>query len=392
MAAQRLLVDIHTHVYLPRYAAFLRSRNSVPRIFTRTSPESGKPEERLLILDDEPSSGRPIGSQYWERDEKLKFMDRHAIDVSVVSSANPWLDFLPASTAHTLAAELNDDLETYCSTGPSLATNLKRLYGFGLLPLVPQATTESLVSTVEQVASLPHLKGVIMGTRGLGKGLDDEALDPVWAALEKVGLVVFLHPHYGVDKTAWGEKANGHVLPLALGFPFETTIATTRLILSGVLDRYPNLRVLLAHSGGALPQLSSRLASCIAHDPLVASRLQHDARYYLGKLYFDAVAYGSEELGFVSDAIGRAEKYVSTGVSAAASSAKGTDGAAKRKAGAQRMLFGTDHPFFPPLSETEKWKSVVENLEAIDGVSGWGDADKDAVRGGSAFALFNLGS
>ena len=63
MAAQRLLVDIHTHVYLPRYAAFLRSRSAVPRIFTRTSPESGKPEERLLILDDEPASGRPIGSQ-----------------------------------------------------------------------------------------------------------------------------------------------------------------------------------------------------------------------------------------------------------------------------------------------------------------------------------------
>ena len=63
MSAQRLLVDIHTHVYLPRYAAFLRSRNAVPRIFTRTSPESGKPEERLLILDDEPSTGRPIGAQ-----------------------------------------------------------------------------------------------------------------------------------------------------------------------------------------------------------------------------------------------------------------------------------------------------------------------------------------
>ncbi len=62
MCAQRLLVDIHTHVYLPRYAAFLRSRTSVPRIFTRNSLE-GKSEERLLILDDEPSGGRPVGAQ-----------------------------------------------------------------------------------------------------------------------------------------------------------------------------------------------------------------------------------------------------------------------------------------------------------------------------------------
>ena len=157
-----------------------------------------------------------------------------------------------------------------------------------------------------------------------------------------------------------------------------------------MLDRYPALRVLLAHSGGARPQLSSRLASCIAHDPLVAARLQHDARYYLGRLYFDAVAYGSEELGFVSDAIGRAEKYASAGASAASSSAKGTDGTAKRRAGARRMLFGTDHPFFPPLSATDLWKSVLDNLDAIEGVQGWDDAAKDGVRGMNALELFDL--
>ena len=62
-----------------------------------------------------------------------------------------------------------------------------------------------------------------MGTKGIGNGLDDEALEPVWEAIAKAGLVVFLHPHYGVDSSAWGGKDNGHVLPLALGFPFETT-------------------------------------------------------------------------------------------------------------------------------------------------------------------------
>lgn len=69
-----------------------------------------------------------------------------------------------------------------------------------------------------------------MGTQGVGKGLDDEALDPVWEAIEKAGLVVFLHPHYGVDGKAWGGKDNGHVLPLALGFPFETTIVSRPML------------------------------------------------------------------------------------------------------------------------------------------------------------------
>ena len=62
MVARKLLVDIHTHVYLPRYAAFLRSRTNVPRIFTRTN-DAGEQEERLLILENEPSVGRPIGAQ-----------------------------------------------------------------------------------------------------------------------------------------------------------------------------------------------------------------------------------------------------------------------------------------------------------------------------------------
>jgi predicted TIM-barrel fold metal-dependent hydrolase len=54
------------------------------------------------------------------------------------------------------------------------------------------------------------------------------------------------------------------------------------------------------------------------------------------------------------------------------------------------MLFGTDHPFFPPLGETGKWRSVVENLEAIEEVSGWSEEDKEGVRGQNALRLFGL--
>ena len=105
--------------------------------------------------------------------------------------------------------------------------------------------------------------------------------------------------------------------------------------------------------------------------------MKHDARYYLGKLYFYAVAYGSEDLGFVSDVIARSERY--------------TGGTAKdRSTGSKRMLFGTDHPFFPPLAESDKWASVVENLEAIDNVDGWTEEAKAGVKGGNALEIFGL--
>ena len=177
-------------------------------------------------------------------------MDQHGIDISVVrcacakvqlpfncvlklfqSSANPWLDFLSESNARSLAETLNEDIEKYCEASPNLkGTSLKRIYGFGLLPLVPSVSTQAVVDTVEQVAKLPHLKGIIMGTKGVGKGLDDTDLEPVWEALERHQLVVFLHPHYGVGKSEWGPRENGHVLPLALGFPMETTIVSKTIV------------------------------------------------------------------------------------------------------------------------------------------------------------------
>jgi len=146
------------------------------------------------------------------------------------SSANPWLDFLPFTEAQTLARQLNEDLESYCATGPSVpsARGLKRFYGFGILPVVVGAPAESLPEEVSRLATKhPHVRGVIMSTQGIGLGLDDPALEPLWAALAESGLVIFLHPHYGVGGDAWGPRDNGHVLSLALGFPFETTTVST---------------------------------------------------------------------------------------------------------------------------------------------------------------------
>ena len=66
-AARKLLVDIHTHLYLPRYYALLKSRTSVP--FIRSIIPT---DERLLILDHEPSGGRPVNSQYWDKERMIR--------------------------------------------------------------------------------------------------------------------------------------------------------------------------------------------------------------------------------------------------------------------------------------------------------------------------------
>ena len=109
----------------------------------------------------------------------------------------------------------------------------------------------------------------------------------------------------------YGPRSNdyGHVLPLALGFPLETTIAVTRMLLSGVFDRFPKLKILIAHSGGTLPFLAGRIESCIAHDAHLKKEKKLEHRRELwdilkNNIYLDAVIYADVGLKAAVDASG----------------------------------------------------------------------------------------
>ena len=322
-------VNVHSHMYPGRYVALLRARGTVPRIVTRDG------QNRMLILpgedaDSSTSAGRPIGSEYWDRARKVAFMDRHGIAVSVVSPANPWLDFLPGAEAGPVATEINQDIETLCAGSGG------RLYGLGLLPTQEPVAAAAELSRIDR---LPHLRGAIIGTTGAGRGLDDPALDAVWAAAEGCGLMIFVHPHYGLGNEALG--GYGHAMPLALGFPFETTAAVARLILCGVFDRFPGLRLMVAHAGGVLPYLAARLDACVVGDAHSPVRLRHPPSSYLRRMYFDAIGYQTPVLALLISLVG-----------------------------AERIMFGTDHPFFPPHVsnaelDTTDWHSPMAQRAAL---------------------------
>ena len=334
-------VDVHTHMYLPRYMEMLRERSAVPRVAPGATVDA---PERLVILpgeDEEESTaaGRPIGAEYFDVSVKLRFMDRHGIAASVVSLANPWLDFLPAGEASRLASLLNDDLQEMCNASRG------RLYGFGTVAAHDPAHA---AREVERIAKeLPSLKGIVLGTSGAGRGLDDPSLGELYAACEAAGAMVFVHPHYGVGNEHFGDA--GHSLFLALGFPFETTTAVARLIVSGTLDRHPALRLLLAHSGGTLPWLAGRLDSCVAHDLAIAHKLQSTPSAYLRRMYYDCTVYHEPAI---------------TGLLALV--------------GPERVMYGTDNPFFPPMNPAtgdfdpraeEDWPSTVKNYSILDGLT-----------------------
>ncbi|KAK8088737.1 Amidohydrolase [Apiospora hydei] len=366
------VVDIHTHMYPPAYVQLLESRQTIPLI----RRFAGAKDPRYIILPAEAESlekisqageaatattqlpGRPVTSHYSSLQQKIHFMDTHKIDISVISLANPWLDFVAEAEAAETARSVNREFESMCLEHPG------RLF-FATLPL--SAPAEELLAAIEF-----HCRGVILGTSGLGKGLDDKRLIPVFKALAKNGLMIFLHPHYGLPSEVWGPRATeeyGHVLSLALGFPLETTIAVARMYLAGVFDEVPDLKMLLAHSGGTLPFLAGRIESCIVHDGHLVREGKVGAnrrtvwQVLKEQIYLDAVIYSEVGLKAAIDA-----------------------------SGVDRLMFGTDHPFFPPLTSDEQgeWESMTWNKAAVEKALGEGSQGTLAVMGGNAIEVLRL--
>ena len=281
-------------------------------------------------------------------------MDVHNIEKSVISLANPWLDFLEGQEAHSVAQELNDQLQGICEASQG------RLYGFATLPV--RNITGSLAE-LKRVSKLPHIKGVILGTPGAGNGLDHENMRDVLAEIERNGMMIFLHPHYGVGNEHFHDA--GHALFLALGFPFETTVCVSRLIVTGVMDQLPKLKLLVAHAGAALPALIGRLDSCVAHDIAVSNRLKHAPTDYLKRMYFDAIAYSDPALDSLIGLVG-----------------------------VDRIVFGTDNPFFPPPSVSASadissvtWPSTAKVFKTLEHLSA-GSTEK--ILRGNAIKVLGL--
>jgi aminocarboxymuconate-semialdehyde decarboxylase len=360
-----VIVDIHTHMYSPPYIDHLKARTTVPYI--RAFPDAPD-DPRLIILASEeaaiaaPSStsrGRPLGPAYSDIAAKLAFMDQHSITTSVLSLANPWLDFFAPGDqeAAKLCRESNIWFECACASAAK-----DRLFFFAALPL--SAGIPACLEEIKFLATQSHVRGIILSTAGTGSGLDDSTLDPFWSAIAEAKLPIFIHPHHGLPREVFGPDGGdryGHVLPLALGFPLETTIAASRMVLSGVFVRHPALKVLLAHAGGALPFLAGRLQSCVDHDShLLEEGTEVDVwQAFKENIYLDAVTYSEASLKCAVETVG-----------------------------AGKVMFGTDHPFFPPLKGAEqKWASVTTNIVAAKGLS---EEDRKKVLGGNAIGMFDL--
>ena len=116
---------------------------------------------------------------------------------------------------------------------------------------------KSLLQELQRAVDEYGVRGVMMPSSAGGKPLDGPEFAPLFALIEKLGLVIFMHPTSAVTSERFG-MYGVHVL---IGWPFETTLAVTRMIFEGLFERHPKLKLVLAHGGGNLMFLRGRLNS-----------------------------------------------------------------------------------------------------------------------------------
>jgi aminocarboxymuconate-semialdehyde decarboxylase len=155
------------------------------------------------------------------------------------------------------------------------------------------------VREVDRAAQLPGIRGFYMATRINQQELSDPAFLPVFERIEALGLPVFLHPVFVIDSA----RLQKYYLTNLLGNPFESAIAAAHLIFGGVLDRLPNLEVVLPHAGGAFPWLVGRLTrGWEKREDL--RHIDHPPLDYLRRFYYDTVGYSDDVLDYLVRVVG----------------------------------------------------------------------------------------
>jgi len=170
------------------------------------------------------------------------------------------------------------------------------LIALGMVPLQDiDASISELNYCMDQ-----GLKGVEIGTNVNGKYLGEEIFRPFWSEVEKLGAVVQIHPVPGIG----GPTNRQFYLWNAFANPAETALTASHMILSGLLEEYPNLKIQLFHGGGYLPYQIGRLDHAFEVRTESSSRISRKPSEYLKLFYFDTIVHSIEALEYLINLVG----------------------------------------------------------------------------------------
>jgi aminocarboxymuconate-semialdehyde decarboxylase len=322
--AQPDTVDFHAHAQSPRASELIAQAPNRP---------SGEPNAHNEYLQ-----RTRYHAAFTDLNVRLQTMDRQRIDLQVVSPAPNYAYWADEELSPRITQASNEHIAELCASRPD------RFAGLGHVSLqFPEMAARQVVTILDSL----RLKGIEIGTRADDVDLDDPRLDPLWSVAAARRAPIFIHP-YG---TTLGKRVSKYYLTNVIGNPLDTTIALTNLIFGGVLERFPELRIVAAHGGGYLPSYFARTEH--GHEVRPEMRtIPHSPAHYLRRLFVDNLVYKPSYLAHVIDVMGPSQ-----------------------------VVLGTDYPF--DMGQD----NPVELAEAVSGLSA---SDLAAIKGSNALRLLGL--
>lgn len=283
------VVDLHNHFIAPDVTAFLEREGR--RFATRIEERGGK---RFFVIRD--SAVRPLNEPISQASARLRDMDGAGIDVQAVSCV-PFLMYpeVEATLALAIAKINNDGLAALAARHPD------RFVGLASVPLQDPV---SAARELERAAGL-GLRGVEIPPRLPGRDLDDPALGVFWEAAAALRMLVCIHPFDAAPQGAMARFNLGNLV----GNLYDTGLAAALLVYGGVLQRHPELRIVLYHAGGAFPVLLARLDKGYEVFPDCRTAIPRPPSAYVEQLWFDILAFDRSVLRQLVDRFG-AQRFV----------------------------------------------------------------------------------
>lgn len=225
---------------------------------------------------------------FYDPKARLARLERAGLDGAIVSPVVALFMYrLGLEHAERFARIVNEGLAEFCSAAPG------RLFFMATVPMQDVAVACSVLTDAVVFGAV----GVAVATSIVGRRLDEEIFQPFWELCARYSLPVFVHPAYNDQHPA----LNGWYMQNVIGNPLESTIIVERLMCSGLLDRYPSLKIVVVHGGGFLPYQLDRLGHASSVRPEFAGPV--DTERLLDHFVFDTVLHGPRALAFLSERV-----------------------------------------------------------------------------------------
>jgi len=292
-----LTVDIHCHIATPECQPLVRdlfTPDTDP--FTRFSTAETQEINQRMFASVVPKLTSP--------EERLKDMDAMGIDMQVISpSPMQYYYWTNGELGLQLAQLQNNRVAEIVQAYPA------RFVGMGTIPL---QDIERAVQELRRIVRDLGLRAVEVSSNVNGVDYDDPRFAPFFATAEELEVLIFMHPIGFTD----AGRLRDYYLTNVIGQPLESTVAVSRMIFAGVLERHPRLKFCVAHGGGYLPYYAGRMDHAYTVRPECQRGISRPPSTYLRQLYYDSVIYTGDTLTSLLE-----------------------------KVGSDHVLLGTDYPF-----------------------------------------------